>query len=103
MLNYMAADSRGAILPKSLDGRAQYIINAWRDASEPERHAEADVARARAGSGGENPRESAACDSPDRWSATRVSGAQGTRFRRRDRGQGALSRGALTMFGALAN
>ena len=42
MLNYMAADSRGAILPKSLDGRAQYIINAWRDASEPERHAEWD-------------------------------------------------------------
>ena len=42
MLNYMAADSRGAILPKSLDGRAQYIINARRDASEPERHAEWD-------------------------------------------------------------
>jgi mannose-6-phosphate isomerase-like protein (cupin superfamily) len=42
MLNYMAADSRGAILPKSLDGRAQYIINARRVASEPERHAEWD-------------------------------------------------------------
>lgn len=42
MLNYMAADSRGAILRKSLDGRAQYIVNARRDASEPERHAEWD-------------------------------------------------------------
>jgi mannose-6-phosphate isomerase-like protein (cupin superfamily) len=39
MLNAMAADSRGAILPKSLDGRAQYIVNARREASEPERHA----------------------------------------------------------------
>ncbi|MFI5233585.1 MAG: cupin domain-containing protein [Gemmatimonadales bacterium] len=42
MLNYMAADSRGAILPTSLDGRAQYMINARREASEPERHAEWD-------------------------------------------------------------
>lgn len=42
MLNAMAADSRGAILPWSLDGRAQYIVNARRDASEPERHAEWD-------------------------------------------------------------
>ncbi len=42
MLNYMAADSRGAILPQSLDGRAKYTINARRDASEPERHAEWD-------------------------------------------------------------
>ena len=40
MLNYMAADSRGAILPQSLDGRAKYTINARRDASE--RHAEWD-------------------------------------------------------------
>jgi mannose-6-phosphate isomerase-like protein (cupin superfamily) len=42
MLNYIAADSRGAILPTSLDGRAQYIVNARREASEPERHAEWD-------------------------------------------------------------
>jgi mannose-6-phosphate isomerase-like protein (cupin superfamily) len=42
MLNYMAADSRGAILPQSLDGRARYTINARRDPSEPERHAEWD-------------------------------------------------------------
>ena len=42
MLNYMAADSRGAILPTSMDGRAHFIINARRDASEPERHAEWD-------------------------------------------------------------
>ena len=42
MLNAMAADARGAILPKSQDGRAQYIVNARRDASEPERHAEWD-------------------------------------------------------------
>ena len=42
MLNAMAVDSRGAILPYSLDGRARYIINARRDASEPERHAEWD-------------------------------------------------------------
>ena len=42
MLNYMSADSRGAILPTSIDGRARYIINARRDASEPERHAEWD-------------------------------------------------------------
>jgi mannose-6-phosphate isomerase-like protein (cupin superfamily) len=39
MLNYVSADARGAILPVSQDGRAQYIINARRDASEPERHA----------------------------------------------------------------
>jgi mannose-6-phosphate isomerase-like protein (cupin superfamily) len=42
MLNYVAADARGAILPMSLDGRAQYIINARRDPSEPERHAQWD-------------------------------------------------------------
>jgi mannose-6-phosphate isomerase-like protein (cupin superfamily) len=42
MLNAMATDARGAILPKSLDGRAQYIVNARRDPSEPERHAEWD-------------------------------------------------------------
>ena len=42
MLNAMATDARGAILPKSLDGRAQYIVNARREASEPERHAEWD-------------------------------------------------------------
>jgi mannose-6-phosphate isomerase-like protein (cupin superfamily) len=42
MLNYMSADARGAILPTSIDGRAKYIINARRDASEPERHAEWD-------------------------------------------------------------
>lgn len=42
MLNAMAADARGAILPWSLDGRAQYIVNARRDASQPERHAEWD-------------------------------------------------------------
>jgi mannose-6-phosphate isomerase-like protein (cupin superfamily) len=42
MLNYIAADSRGAILPMSRDGRARYVINARRDASEPERHAEWD-------------------------------------------------------------
>ena len=42
MLNIMAADSRGAILPYSMDGRAQYIINARREASVPERHAEWD-------------------------------------------------------------
>jgi mannose-6-phosphate isomerase-like protein (cupin superfamily) len=39
MLNYVSADARGAILPMSQDGRAQYIINARRDVSEPERHA----------------------------------------------------------------
>jgi mannose-6-phosphate isomerase-like protein (cupin superfamily) len=42
MLNYISTDSRGAILPVSMDGRAQYIINARREASEPERHAEWD-------------------------------------------------------------
>lgn len=34
----VAPDSRGAILPASIDGRAQYIYNVRRDASEPERH-----------------------------------------------------------------
>jgi len=34
----VAPDSRGAILPMSLDGRAQYILNFRRDTSEPERH-----------------------------------------------------------------
>jgi mannose-6-phosphate isomerase-like protein (cupin superfamily) len=34
----VAPDSRGAILPRSIDGHAQYIINFRRDASEPERH-----------------------------------------------------------------
>ena len=42
MLNAMAVDARGAILPWSKDGRAQYIVNARREASEPERHAEWD-------------------------------------------------------------
>jgi mannose-6-phosphate isomerase-like protein (cupin superfamily) len=42
MLNLMAADSRGAILPQSRDGRAKYTINARRDPSEPERHADWD-------------------------------------------------------------
>lgn len=42
MLNRIATDSRGVILPMSLDQRAQYIVNARREASEPERHAEWD-------------------------------------------------------------
>ncbi|MGH7653139.1 MAG: hypothetical protein ACREN6_00620 [Gemmatimonadaceae bacterium] len=42
MLNRIASDSRGVILPMSLDQRAQYIVNARREPSEPERHAEWD-------------------------------------------------------------
>lgn len=42
MLNHIAVDSRGAILPMSLDLRAQYIVNARREPSEPEQHAEWD-------------------------------------------------------------
>ncbi len=34
----VAPDARGAIMPRSIDGRAQYILNFRRDASEPERH-----------------------------------------------------------------
>ena len=34
----VAPDARGAILPRSIDGRAQYILNFRHDASEPERH-----------------------------------------------------------------
>jgi mannose-6-phosphate isomerase-like protein (cupin superfamily) len=42
MLNYVSADARGVILPDSRDRRAQYLINARREASQPERHAEWD-------------------------------------------------------------
>jgi mannose-6-phosphate isomerase-like protein (cupin superfamily) len=40
--NDVAPDSRGAILPKSVDGRAQYILNFRRSESETERHDEWD-------------------------------------------------------------
>jgi hypothetical protein len=42
MLNYVSADARGVTLPHSRDGRVQYLINARRDASQPERHTEWD-------------------------------------------------------------
>ncbi|HXD22837.1 MAG TPA: hypothetical protein VN613_05720 [Gemmatimonadaceae bacterium] len=42
VLSRVAADSRGAILRRSQDGRAQYLINVRREASELERHAEWD-------------------------------------------------------------
>jgi hypothetical protein len=38
----VAPDARGAILPNSIDGRAQYIYNVRREVSEPERHDEWD-------------------------------------------------------------
>jgi mannose-6-phosphate isomerase-like protein (cupin superfamily) len=40
--NEVATDARGAILPRSIDERAQYILNFRRDASEAERHQEWD-------------------------------------------------------------
>ncbi len=40
--NNVEPDSRGAILPKSIDGRAQYILNFRRSESETERHDEWD-------------------------------------------------------------
>jgi len=42
ILSRVAADSRGAILRNSLDGRASYVINVRRDTSQLERHAEWD-------------------------------------------------------------
>src|ERR1019366_3783398 len=39
MLKYVSTEARGVILPDSRDGRVQYLINARRDASQPERHA----------------------------------------------------------------
>jgi mannose-6-phosphate isomerase-like protein (cupin superfamily) len=40
--NNVEPDSRGAILPQSVDGRAQYILNFRRSESETERHDEWD-------------------------------------------------------------
>lgn len=39
ILSRVAADSRGAILRGSMDGRASYVINVRRDTSQLERHA----------------------------------------------------------------